>query len=132
MGIERFSEKRNGKRSCQCFFQFAFAQGLHEMLLQSKNNYIEVFPAVPRSWINVSFTNLRSEGAFLVSAKKENGVPTEVKVFAEQGGLLRIRLPFKTMIVEKENPEMIKRENAGMVSVQMKKGQTIIFKNGYE
>lgn len=111
---------------------FAFAQGLHEMLLQSKNNYIEVFPAVPRSWINVSFTNLRSEGAFLVSAKKENGVPTEVKVFAEQGGLLRIRLPFKTMIVEKENPEMIKRENAGMVSVQMKKGQTIIFKNGYE
>ena len=33
---------------------FAFAQGVHEMLLQSKSNYIEVFPAVPRSWKNVS------------------------------------------------------------------------------
>lgn len=111
---------------------FAFAQGVHEMLLQSKSNYIEVFPAVPRSWNNVSFSNLRSEGAFLISAKKENGVPAEVKVYAEQDGLLHIRLPFKTMIVEKENPEMVKRENDGMVSVQMKKGQTIIFKNGYE
>lgn len=111
---------------------FAFAQGLHEMLLQSKNNYVEVFPSLPRSWNNVSFTNLRSEGAFLISAKKENGVPTEVKVFAEQGGLLHIKLPFKTMIVEKESPGIINRGNDGMASMQMKKGQTIVFKNGYE
>ena len=49
---------------------FAFAQGLHEMLLQSYNDYIEIFPAVPNDWKNIEFKTLRTEGAFLISAKK--------------------------------------------------------------
>jgi len=110
---------------------FAFAQGVHELLLQSKNNYIEIFPAVPQSWGNVSFNSLRTEGAFLVSAKKENGVPAAVKVFAEKGGTLRIKLPFKTFIVQKEKPA-ITVDDTGTVTLQMNKEQTIIFENGYE
>nr|WP_315816110.1 hypothetical protein [Paraflavitalea speifideiaquila] len=43
---------------------FAFAQGLQEMLLQSRKGYLEVFPAVPRSWKEASFTNLRGRGHF--------------------------------------------------------------------
>ena len=58
---------------------FAFAQGIHEMLLQSHKDFIEVFPALPTDWKNVSFKTLRTEGAFLISAKKENGVAMEVK-----------------------------------------------------
>lgn len=111
---------------------FAFAQGIHELLLQSKHNYIEVFPALPKNWKDISFNSLRAEGAFLISAKKENGVAAEVKVFAEKGGILRIKLPFKTMVIQKENPDMIVTGNDGLVTVQMKKGQTIIFENGYE
>src|ERR1700709_2383683 len=63
---------------------FAFASGLQEMLLQSYAGFIEVFPAVPDSWKNISFSTLRAEGAFLVSAKKANGQVTEVKIFAEK------------------------------------------------
>ncbi len=43
----------------------AFAQGVQELLLQSREGYIEVFPVVPASWQDVSFNGLRSEGAFL-------------------------------------------------------------------
>ncbi|HRI22662.1 MAG TPA: hypothetical protein PLA68_16995, partial [Panacibacter sp.] len=111
---------------------FAFAQGVHELLLQSKATYIEVFPAVPQSWKDVSFTNLRAEGAFLISASKENSVPAQVKVFSEKGGTLKIKLPFKTWIVEKVNPAMQSIDDSGVITIQMKKGQTIIFKNGYE
>ncbi|CAN5616953.1 hypothetical protein BH10BAC2_BH10BAC2_06530 [soil metagenome] len=111
---------------------FAFAQGVHELLLQSKHNYIEVFPALPKCWKDVSFNSLRAEGAFLISAKKENGVAAEVKVFTENGGMLRIKLPFKTMLVQKESPDMIDIDNDGIVTVQMKRGQIIIFENGYE
>ncbi|MEI9958801.1 MAG: hypothetical protein WDM90_21385 [Ferruginibacter sp.] len=51
---------------------FAFAQGIHELLLQyNSNGYIEVFPATPTTWKNVSFKTLRTEGAFLVSAQKK-------------------------------------------------------------
>ncbi|MEP7317413.1 MAG: glycoside hydrolase family 95-like protein, partial [Panacibacter sp.] len=110
---------------------FAFAQGVHELLLQSKTGYIEIFPAVPQNWSNVSFNSLRAQGAFLISAKKENGVATAVKVFAENGGALHIKLPFKTFIVRKEKPELMV-DDSGIVTVQMNKGQTIIFENGYE
>ncbi|MEP6845266.1 MAG: glycoside hydrolase family 95-like protein, partial [Panacibacter sp.] len=88
---------------------FAFAQGVHELLLQSKDHYIEVFPAVPKNWKEVSFISLRAEGAFLISAKKENGVPTEVKVFAEKGGMLRMKLPFKNWLVKNIPTQKIKK-----------------------
>lgn len=111
---------------------FAFAQGIHELLLQSRMGYIEVFPAVPRSWNNVSFDNLRTEGAFIVSAKKENGVPTTIKVFAEKGGKLNIKLPFKTWLSRSMPMSAFKTNNEKIVSVTLKKGQTIVFENGYE
>jgi alpha-L-fucosidase 2 len=71
---------------------FAFAAGVQEMLLQSHSGIIRVFPAVPASWRDVSFENLRAQGAFLVSARKANGKLKEVRVISEKGGRLRIRL----------------------------------------
>ncbi len=111
---------------------FAFAQGVHEMLIQSYNGYIEIFPAVPSSWKNVGFKNLRTEGAFLVSAKKENAVIDQVIVTAEQGGELKLKLPFKTWFVRDFDRQQIHNSDQNIVSVHLKKGQTIIFKNGYE
>lgn len=65
---------------------FAFASGLQEMLLQSYAGFIEVFPAIPAEWKDVSFETLRAEGAFLVSAKKEDGQLKEIEILAEKGG----------------------------------------------
>lgn len=110
---------------------FAFAQGIHEMLLQSHKDFIEVFPALPKDWKNVSFKTLRTEGAFLISAKKENGVPLEVKIKSEAGGLLRIKLPFKTWIHSGIDRSEIRFEN-DIIEMKMNKGQTITFKNGFE
>ncbi|MCL1680958.1 glycoside hydrolase family 95 protein [Elizabethkingia miricola] len=72
---------------------FAFAQGVHELLLQSRQGYIEVFPAIPKDWKNVSFTNLRAEGAVLVSGKIDNEKLITVKVFSEKGGVVNVKLP---------------------------------------
>lgn len=79
---------------------FAFAQRIHEILLQSNNGYIEIFPALPADCQNASFKILRAEGAYLVSAIKENGGITEVKITAEAGGLIQLKLPFKTFYIE--------------------------------
>ncbi|MFT3946023.1 MAG: glycoside hydrolase N-terminal domain-containing protein [Agriterribacter sp.] len=111
---------------------FAFAQGVHELLLQSRNGYIEVFPAVPRSWNEVSFTGLRAEGAFLISAKKENGVPTTVKVVAEKNGILHIKLPFKTWLSKNIDRRLTTQNELGVIAVALKKGQAVLFENGYE
>ena len=110
---------------------FAFAQGIHEMLLQSHKGFIEIFPAAPLEWKNVSFKTLRTEGAFLISAKKENGVPLEVKIKSAAGGVLRIKLPFVTWLNEGIERSEIKIVN-GIAEMNTKKGQTIVFKNAFE
>lgn len=73
---------------------FAFAAGLQEMLLQSYAGFIEVMPAVPSAWRDVSFRTLRAEGAFLVSAKKIDGAIKVVEIVSEKGGMTKLKLPF--------------------------------------
>ncbi len=73
---------------------FAFAAGLQEMLIQSHTGIIQVFPAIPKSWNTLSFDKLRTEGAFLVSVNKENGQITNVEIFCEKGGVLKLKNPF--------------------------------------
>jgi hypothetical protein len=50
---------------------FAFASRIQEMLIQSHTCFVEVFPAIPDTWLDASFERLRTAGAFLVSAKRE-------------------------------------------------------------
>ncbi len=52
---------------------FAAAEGLHQMLLQSQGGVIRLFPAVPETWEDISFDTLRAEGAFLVTAERFEG-----------------------------------------------------------
>jgi len=73
---------------------FAFAAGLQEMLIQSHTGIVHVFPAVPSSWKDISFHQLRTQGAFLVSAKKENGNITKVEIQSTSGGTILLKNPF--------------------------------------
>ncbi len=79
---------------------FAAAAGLQEMLLQSHTGIIEVFPAIPDSWKDASFHTLRAQGAFLVSAQRDNGKTTRVEILSEQGGLCKIHSPFSGKLLE--------------------------------
>ncbi|TMI65741.1 MAG: hypothetical protein E6H07_07490 [Bacteroidetes bacterium] len=110
---------------------FAFAQGIHEILLQSHQGFIEILPAAPKDWHNISFKTLRTEGAFLISAKKENGVVTELIIKSEAGGDLFVKLPFKTWLVKGAKRNDIKIEN-GIAQIRTIKGQIIIFTNAFE
>jgi len=73
---------------------FAFAAGIQEMLIQSHTGVVRIFPAIPETWDNVSFKNLRTEGAFLVSADKKKGKTISVSIQSEKGGLFSIQNPF--------------------------------------
>ncbi|MGD9329152.1 MAG: hypothetical protein PVH48_09320, partial [Cyclobacteriaceae bacterium] len=73
---------------------FAFASGIHEMLIQSHTGTIHVFPAIPEDWSNVEFNNLRAEGAFLFSASLKNGKVSDLEIFSEKGGMLKLRNPY--------------------------------------
>ena len=73
---------------------FACAQGIQEMLIQSHNGILRVFPAVPQSWEDASFSQLRAEGALLVSAVRSGGRTTSVTILSEKGGSVKVLNPF--------------------------------------
>ena len=72
---------------------FAFASGIQEMLLQSHTGVIQVFPAIPKTWKDVSFKQLRAMGGYLVSASMENGKMASLEVYSERGGRVKIVVP---------------------------------------
>ncbi len=74
---------------------FAFAAGIQEMLLQSHTDVITIFPAIPSAWEDLSFNDLRAQGAFLVSADRKQGRVEKVKIISEKGQILRLNNPFK-------------------------------------
>jgi alpha-L-fucosidase 2 len=73
---------------------FAFASGIQEMLLQSHTGTIQLFPALPSTWTDARFHQLRARGAYLVSAQMQNGKVERVEIEAEKGGQLKLSDPF--------------------------------------
>lgn len=81
---------------------FAFASAIHEMLVQSHTGVIRLFPAIPDSWSDVGFEDLRAVGGFLVSATMQDGVVTRFDIRAEKGGVVSYIDPRSGSLTEKE------------------------------
>lgn len=73
---------------------FAAAQAVHEMLLQSWGGRIRVFPAMPGEWKEASYTDLRAEGGFIVSAERREGRTQSVVMRASVDQMARVKDPF--------------------------------------
>jgi len=65
-----------------------------EMLAHTQRGVLHIFPAIPRHWKTLSFEGLRVEGAFLVSAWREDRQTTRVEVRSEAGATLVLTNPF--------------------------------------
>jgi alpha-L-fucosidase 2 len=95
------------------------------MLLQSYAGFIEIMPAIPSSWKDVSFSSLRTEGAYLVDARKVGGKITEIEVFATADGNMALKLPegkYKKTLTGKAGG--LKEEN-GLLKIFMEKGSSL-------
>ncbi len=100
---------------------FAFASGVQELLLQSHDGIVKVFPAIPNEWKEVAFNQLRAEGAFLISARKEKGKVKEIVITSEKGGELILENPFEEFTLRGAT---FKTES-GLIKIQTRMGETI-------
>ncbi len=105
---------------------FAFAAGIQEMLIQSHTGVVNIFPAIPAKWEHLSFTDLRTEGAFLFSAVMEKGRIRELKISSEKGGKLKLRNPFKINTFKCSSPFTLKND---IIVIETIPGQIIRIKN---
>ena len=98
---------------------FAFASGIQEMLIQSHTGILRIFPAIPSEWKDISFTTLRAQGAFLVSAKQMSGKVEKVEISSEKGGICKLKNPFGTSIYRvKSNWNSVVKTNGEILTIE--------------
>jgi len=107
---------------------FAAAAAVQEMLLQSYSGTIRVFPAIPAAWKDVSFTTLRAEGAFLISANRCGGLTERIEILSEKGGTCRLENPFVALQFDIEGVTRKSVLKTGdELHIRMSPGQKVIF-----
>jgi hypothetical protein len=110
--------------------QFAASMVLSELLIQSVNDVIRVFPAWagPR---DARFRRLRTQGGFLVSSSFVDGKIDSVEVESTAGGPLRLVSPWPEVAVRSaaEMPARLLTPDAwGVVQVSTRPGDRLVFK----
>ncbi|WP_372808934.1 glycosyl hydrolase family 95 catalytic domain-containing protein [Pontiella sp.] len=109
----------------------SFATCIHDMLLQSWGGKIRVFRGAPKKWADVAFKDLRTQGAFLVSAKKKGGVTQFVTVESLAGApcFVQTDIPNLKIYINGKPAEkkQVRIDEDGMVQLALKKGDTVIF-----
>jgi alpha-L-fucosidase 2 len=86
-------EKQN-REVMQLDAGFGALNAVLELLVQSRDDGIYVLPNRPRTWQNLSFDDVRTDGSFLIGATVKEGTVTEVRVKSLAGGKLTLIHPF--------------------------------------
>lgn len=109
--------------------QFAATMVLSELLLQSVDDVIRVFPAWPRQQ-DARFQRLRTQGGFLVSSSLVAGKIDSVEVESTAGGPLRLVSPWKKIAVRPSTgmpSRSLTPDAQGIVHVSTHPGDRLIF-----
>lgn len=110
------------------------SQSLHDMLCQSWGGVVRVFPAVPSTWRDATLHDFRTQGAFLVSAVRKDGVSRFVRVRSLAGEPLELRhgLPDGrlTAVLDDGRPAHVRTTSEGTVAIDLPKGREVLLYTG--
>lgn len=106
------------------------SRSMLDMLIQSWGNVIRVFPATPTSWKDASFYQLRAEGAFLVSAKRENGKTQfiHIKSLAGESCIIQSDLPVDIKVIGIASNRLQQKNDK--IILDLKKGEEAVLYTG--
>jgi len=110
---------------------FLASQAVQEMLLQSwsstpgkiNTGIIRLFPATPKKWSDASFTDLRAEGGYKVSASRKNNRIVWFRITSNKAGIVRIKDDFQGHKPKWSNKNV--QKNGDVYEVELSKGQKI-------
>ncbi len=78
---------------------FAISGAISELLMQSVDGVVRVFPAWPKEK-DAAFTTLRAQGGFLVSAEQKDAEISTIEVVSTLGGKFHLLNPWKEVVVK--------------------------------
>ena len=115
---------------------FAFTAVINEMLLQSYNGKIRVFPSLPDT-MEAKIANLRAAGAFLVSAEIDKGDVKYIAVKSLKGSICTVVIPWEGEeiglrdMTEKKELKDISRKKADVTAESCLSSVTFNTKTGH-
>jgi alpha-L-fucosidase 2 len=109
----------------------AYDRTLQELLMTSDGDAIQIFPGIPSTWKDVSFANLRAEGAFLVSAQLRGGVLQFIKITSLMGEPCSVATGMQGKIKVSGCPASAMQQlGQGMIKLRLKKGESALLYTG--
>jgi len=108
----------------------AASAAVMEMLLHTTRGVTYLFRGVPARWNDASFEGLRAEGAFLISAQREQGKTTRVQVLSEAGGDLILSNPFGGPVRVRREGGVIERIEGETLTIATATGEKLILTPG--
>ncbi len=108
---------------------FGAVSGMTEMLLQSHEGYISLFPALPDAWKTVSFKGLKARGNFTVSCSYFDGKVQQCEIISNCGGMLKLRYEgFENTTVLCDGKEIDITQNGFFISFKTEKKKTYVLR----
>jgi hypothetical protein len=100
---------------------FGALSAVYELLIQNRRGTLYILPEIPFTWKELSFENILTQGAFLISASVQNGRKTEIKIICQEDG------PIKLAHGLGDNFELNGEANSGEILERLcKKGEELV------
>lgn len=98
---------------------------IQEMLIHTVRGVLTVFPAVPRAWQNISFRNMRAEGAFLISANMTNAKIDRIEIISEKGCIIKIKNNIADEVVIGGTQRKEEKVKSHLLEIETKQGERL-------
>jgi hypothetical protein len=108
------------------------AQSLHDMVCQSWGEVIRVFPALPAAWRELVVHDFRTQGAFLLSAVREEGRTRWVRLTSEAGAPCVVRHGIAGPVEVRDGRgrrlrwEAAQEAGDGAIRIRLRKGESAL------
>lgn len=111
---------------------FGFIAAIQELAIQSVGGVVRLFENSPPAWADISLMNMRTEGAFLVSAVRKDYITEFVQVKAEHGGRFILRTDFGSagVHVERNGETVDYKLDNGTLTLETEQGDELLIWSG--
>ena len=100
-----------------------FATAIHEMLVHSSGGVIRFFPAVPRSWPDLEFADIRLPGQLCAGGVMRNGKVTMVRLTAKAEARIVVDIPGYSALSHTRNGGVLEQKLPA--TIHLAAGETV-------